>query len=59
MVETLHRIVDKRYREVLPTIVTSNSSLDELADRVGDRIPSRLAETCDIIKLEGGDRRLP
>ena len=59
VVETLHRIIDKRYREVLPTIVTSNSSLDELSERVGDRIPSRLAEACDIVKLEGDDRRLP
>lgn len=59
VVETLHRIVDKRYREVLPTIVTSNNSLDELSERVGDRIPSRLAESCDIVKLEGDDRRLP
>ena len=58
VVETLHRIVDKRYREVLPTIVTSNNSLDELVERVGDRIPSRLAETCDVVKLEGEDRRL-
>ena len=59
VVEMLHRIIDKRYREVLPTIVTSNSSLDELSERVGDRIPSRLAEACDIVKLEGDDRRLP
>lgn len=56
--ETLHRIIDKRYKEVLPTIITSNLSLDELVDRVGDRIPSRLAEMCDIVKLDGKDRRL-
>lgn len=58
VVETLHKIIDKRYREVLPTYITSNNSLDELAGRVGDRIPSRLAEMCDIIKLDGPDRRL-
>lgn len=57
--ETLHRIIDKRYREVLPTIVTSNNSLDELSERVGDRIPSRLAEMCDVVELKGEDRRLP
>lgn len=56
--ETLHKIVDKRYREVLPTIITSNFDLGELAGRVGDRIPSRLAEMCDLIRLEGEDRRL-
>lgn len=56
--ETLHKIIDKRYREVLPVIITSNLDLGELATRVGDRIPSRLAEMCDIIKLDGADRRL-
>lgn len=56
--ETLHKLIDKRYREVLPTIITSNNSLDELVDRLGDRIPSRLAEMCDIVQLEGEDRRL-
>ena len=56
--ETFHKIVDKRYREVIPMIITSNNSLDELAERIGDRIPSRLAEMCDIVKLDGEDRRL-
>lgn len=56
--ETLHKIIDKRYREVLPLIITSNHDLGELASRVGDRIPSRLAEMCDIIHLTGTDRRL-
>jgi DNA replication protein DnaC len=56
--ETLHKIVDKRYREVLPMIITSNLSLDQLAERIGDRIPSRLSEMCEVIKLDGDDRRL-
>lgn len=56
--ETIHKIIDKRYREVLPTIITSNLSLDGLVDRLGDRIPSRLSEMCDVIKLDGEDRRL-
>lgn len=56
--ETMFKIIDKRYREVLPTIITSNLDLGELADRLGDRITSRIAEMCDVIKLEGSDRRL-
>lgn len=56
--ETLFKIVDKRYREVLPTIFTSNLELGELSDRVGDRITSRIVEMCDVVKLEGEDRRL-
>lgn len=56
--ETFYRIINKRYDEVLPTIITSNLSLDELADRLGDRVASRITESCDIIKLEGDDRRI-
>lgn len=56
--ETLYRIVNRRYEQVLPTFITSNLSIGELSERVGDRIASRLAEMCDIIKLEGADRRI-
>lgn len=56
--ETLFKIVNKRYEEMLPTIITSNLELGELSERIGDRIPSRIAEMCDIIKLEGADRRI-
>ena len=56
--EAVYKIVNKRYEEILPTIITSNLSLGELSERVGDRISSRLAEMCEVIKLEGSDRRL-
>lgn len=56
--ETMFKIVDKRYREVLPTIITSNLELGELSERLGDRISSRIAEMCDVIHMEGGDRRI-
>ncbi len=56
--ETLFKIINKRYEEVLPTIITSNLELGEISERLGDRIPSRIAEMCEIIKLDGADRRL-
>lgn len=56
--ETLFKIIDKRYREVLPTIITSNFDLGEMSERLGDRITSRIVEMCDVIKLEGVDRRI-
>lgn len=56
--ETVFKIVNKRYEEMIPTVITSNLELGELAPRFGDRIPSRIAEMCDIIKLDGVDRRL-
>ena len=56
--ETVFKIINKRYEEMIPTVITSNLELGELAPRFGDRIPSRIAEMCDIIKLDGADRRL-
>lgn len=56
--EAVYKIINKRYEEMLPTIITSNLDLGELAERVGDRISSRIAEMNDVIKLDGADRRL-
>lgn len=51
-------IVDKRYSELRPTIITSNLSLEEIAEKVGDRIASRIAGMCRVIEFKGRDRRL-
>lgn len=56
--ETLYRIVNHRYVHQLPTIFTSNCTVQELADKIGERSASRIVEMCDIIELTGGDRRL-
>lgn len=56
--ETLYRIINMRYIHKIPTIFTSNYTLSELAERIGDRSASRIAEMCDFIKLTGDDRRL-
>lgn len=56
--ETLYAIVNKRYEEMLPTIFTSNLNLEELAGRLGDRIVSRIAGSCDVVELQGKDKRL-
>lgn len=58
MLETLYSIVNERYEKNLPTVFISNLSLKELADKVGDRIASRIAEMCTIKKIKGEDRRL-
>lgn len=55
--ETLYRIINHRYINVLPTVITSNLSLQELADRIGERSTSRIVEMCEPIKLTHGDRR--
>jgi DNA replication protein DnaC len=55
--QTLYTIIDRRYREERQTIITSNLSLDELAERLDDRIASRLSELCRVVVLTGPDRR--
>lgn len=56
--ETIYLIINRRYNDMKPTIITSNFRLDGLADRVGDRIASRIGEMCDIFELDGKDRRI-
>lgn len=56
--ETLYAIIDRRYRDCRQTIFSSNYSLDELSERIGDRITSRIAEMCKVIELKGKDRRV-
>lgn len=56
--ETLYGIVNKRYEEKQVTIFTSNLKIGQLAEKVGDRIASRIVEMCDVIQLEGTDKRL-
>jgi len=56
--ETFYLIINRRYEEMIPTIFTSNLDIGQLAERIGDRTVSRIVEMCDIIKLDGQDRRL-
>ena len=59
-------VVDYRYSEERPTVITSQYSLDRLYDRIARRgdydtalaMVSRLYEVCDIVPLSGEDRRL-
>jgi DNA replication protein DnaC len=57
--ETFYLIINRRYNFILPTVFTSNFSIAELADRIGDRTVSRIVEMCKVIPLNGHDRRLP
>jgi DNA replication protein DnaC len=42
----------------LDTIITSNLTLEEVSEKVGDRIASRIAGMCKVIELKGIDRRV-
>ncbi|WP_329424043.1 ATP-binding protein [Streptomyces sp. NBC_01268] len=51
------RLVNHRYENQLPTLFTSNVLPKQLADRLGDRVASRLTEMCDRVVITGQDRR--
>ncbi len=55
-IATLYVIIDARYRERKPTIVTTNLSLDRIRDLLSPRIASRLSES-QVIKLTAKDYR--
>lgn len=57
--EQFYLLLNHRYNEILPTIFTSNLSLPQLEERLGDRTVSRIVGMCDVVKLGGEDRRMP
>lgn len=57
--ERLYSVIDHRYANCLPLIVTSNLPPKGLAAQAGDRTASRLAEMCRVVPMTGTDRRKP
>jgi len=55
--ETLYILIDDRYGNMKPTVFTSNYSPSELAERLGDRIVSRIMEMCRVIEIKTSDKR--
>jgi DNA replication protein DnaC len=55
--ETVYRLINARYEDVKTTVFTTNLAPDKLAGGLGDRIASRLVETCQLVGLLGTDRR--
>lgn len=51
-------LLNDRYEQMRPTILTTNLSMDELTARLGKRTVSRIAEMTDGIRLHSADRRL-
>lgn len=56
--QTFYTLIDRRYRQMKQTIITSNLSLDNLAKNIDDRITSRIIEMCEIVSLGKIDYRL-
>lgn len=55
--QILFDIIDTRYKNQRPVLITSNYSPEELSKRVDEAIMSRLIEMCTMIRLEGTDHR--
>ena len=56
---SLFLLIDRRANQTTArTLITSNLSLNEIANQHGKRIASRIAGMCKVIKLTGPDRRL-
>lgn len=56
IISKLYLIIDQRYSNDRPTIVTSNYGLKEIQSRLGEPISSRLSES-RIVRLNGADYR--
>ena len=56
--DRLYLIIDGRYADELPTIITSNLSLKDIREKIHDRISSRIAGSCRTIQMPEVDLRL-
>lgn len=57
VVDRLYVLINRRYNEMLPTIVTSNYPMSELASRGYDAMMSRLRDSSRLIVLDAPDYR--
>ena len=53
----IYTIINNRYENYKPTIVTTNFSVKELENQIGEASVSRLIEMCDGVKMDGFDFR--
>ncbi len=60
--DILAEIVNYRYTQSLPTIITTNLRFDDIsgetfAEKFDERTESRIYDMCRIVRVEGHDRR--
>lgn len=56
--EFMYLLINAQYEKVYPVVITSNLPLSKLAEKLGDRIVSRIKEMCEVIEIKGEDKRL-
>jgi len=57
--EQLDDLIRERVAELRPTIVTSNFTLPEIAERLGARVADRLGGFCEFVHVPGPSLRIP
>lgn len=56
--QILYQIIDSRWIDDKPIIITSNLTLRELAERFDDRISSRIGGSCEVFEAKPHDYRI-
>jgi len=56
-VDVVAEVLDSRYLNGLPTLISTNLSMDHIADRYGVRTADRIQEMAQILTLDGPSRR--
>lgn len=54
----LYRVVNGRYKDKLPLIITSNYGIESLSERLDYGTFSRIAEVCKVVEMRGIDYRM-
>jgi DNA replication protein DnaC len=57
-IQMLYLLINRRWNDEKRTVITSNLSLGKIAERLDDRIASRIAGMCVCRELKGEDKRL-
>lgn len=55
--EVNYRLINHRYENVMPTLITSNVPVEQLKEQMGERVAGRLREMSQAAMLQGPDRR--
>jgi len=56
--EQFFQIINSRYENYKPLVISTNYSMKQLADAMGDAIVSRLVECCQGVRCDGDDYRM-
>ena len=57
VLEEIERIIDWRYRDMLPLAIGTNLTIKQIQEKYGDRMISRWVSQCEIVKMIGPDYR--